>query len=84
MANKLIIKAVEDFITNRDSLWDYNEVIDDFFLNYVKSDEYACMNKDERARCVNSYLELKTFIIKLIEVKELFNHYDNAKSPSAH
>jgi len=84
MANKLIIKAVEDFITNRGSLKDYDGVIDDFFLNYVKSDEYACMNEDERARYVNCYIELKTFIIRLIEFKELFNHYDNAKSPSAH
>jgi hypothetical protein len=45
-------------------------VLDDLFVHYIKSDEYICMQGNNRENLVNIYLELKALITKLIDVKE--------------
>ena len=69
----ILKKAVEDFLNNREDILDYVKNLDDSFQAYIVSDEYACMNKDNRASYVNSYLELKSFLFKLIEIKAVLN-----------
>ena len=62
----MIIQLVKDFMSNRDCR-DYLKVLEDSFMCYIKSDEYACLNKEARVSYVSSYNELKTFIINLLE-----------------
>ena len=40
---------------------------------YIKSDEYACMNRELRVSYVNSYNELKAHIINLIEITTILD-----------
>jgi hypothetical protein len=70
MSNALLNQAIDDFVTNHESLQDYTDVLDDLFVHYVKSDIYAAMQRERRENLVNIYLELKALITKLIDVKE--------------
>jgi len=70
MSNALLNQAIDDFVTNHESLQDYTDVLDDLFVHYVKSDIYAAMQRERRENLVNIYLELKALITKLIDIKE--------------
>jgi hypothetical protein len=50
---------------------DYSTVLEELFLHYIPSYEYACLNLDERVSLRNTYIELKTFIDKLIEIRDM-------------
>ena len=47
--------------------------MEDSFMCYIKSEEYACMGKEERVSYISSYEELKTHIIKLIEITAILD-----------
>jgi hypothetical protein len=71
MPDELIARAVKDLISNREDIEDYSTVLEELFLHYIPSDEYACLNLDERVSLRNTYIELKTFIDKLIEIRDM-------------
>ena len=68
----MILQAVKDFMSNRDCR-DYLKALEDSFMCYIKSDEYACMNTELRVSYVSSYNELKEHIIKLIEITTILD-----------
>jgi hypothetical protein len=70
MSNALLNQAIDDFVTNHESLQDYTDVLDDLFVHYVKSDIYAAMQRERRENLANVYLELKALITKLIDINE--------------
>lgn len=61
--------VIYDFINNRDSIWDYIIILDAFFLNFVKTDEFASFETEERENIVNVFSELRTLLIQLVAVK---------------
>jgi hypothetical protein len=71
MPDELIARAVKDLISNREDIEDYSTVLEELFLHYIPSYEYACLNLDERVSLRNTYIELKTFIDKLIEIRDM-------------
>lgn len=71
MINKHSDQIVEGFLNNRQSVSDYLKMLDDSFQAYIVSDEYACMSNEGRATYKNTYLELKTLICRLIEIKAI-------------
>jgi len=75
--------AAGDFLNNRDDILDYVKALDDSFQAYIVSDEYACMNREDRATYVNSCNELKHFLFKLIEIKAVLNKVEFGQFASA-
>lgn len=62
--------AIDGFLRNRDSVLDYIIILDDFFINFVKTDEFATLETTERENVVNIYTELKTLFTKLVEISK--------------
>ena len=61
---------INDFLDNR-APEDYCEVIDDLFFNYVSTEEYTTLSFEERQKIVACYKELKLFINRIIETKNI-------------
>jgi len=49
MTADILRDAAGDFLNNRDDILDYVKALDDSFQAYIVSDEYACMNREDRA-----------------------------------
>ena len=66
----LLTSIVNNFLVNRDPL-DYISVIDDMYVNYSTTDEFASLPAEQRIATANSTKELKDFIQQLTRYKNI-------------
>lgn len=71
MSTFTISQSVESFLSNRASLKDYQDVIDEVFWHYAKSEQFAAGNTSQREKTVDCLLELKQFVANLERAKGL-------------
>lgn len=57
-----------DLLNNRDPK-EYVKILDDVVLSYVVTDEFTCLSLESRKNLISMYLELKDFILGLLELK---------------
>ena len=65
----LISSATNNFLMNRDPE-EYLPVLEDIFVSYTTTDEFACLSPEERMNIANCYRELKTFLRALAGLRK--------------
>ncbi len=65
----LVTSATNNFLLNRDPE-EYLPVLEDTFINYSTTDEFACLSREERMNIANCYRELKTFLRALAGLRK--------------
>jgi len=71
MSTFTISQSVESFLSNRASLKDYQDVIDEVFWHYAKSEQFAAGNTSQREKTVDCLLELKQLMSNLEKTRGL-------------
>jgi hypothetical protein len=65
----LVTSATNNFLLNRDPE-EYLPVLEDIFVSYTTTDEFACLSPEERMNLVNCYKELKIFLKALVRLRK--------------
>lgn len=63
-----INSTVNNFLLNRDTQ-EYKSVLEEMYLNYSTTNEFASLPQQERANVVNVYKEMRDFIAELTRLK---------------
>ena len=64
----MINSAVNNFLLNRDTQ-EYKSVLEEMYLNYSTTNEFASLPSQERVKAANVYKELRDFIAELTRLK---------------
>lgn len=65
----LVTSTTNDFLLNRDPE-EYLPVLEDMFISYTTTDEFASLSPEERINLANCYKELKGFIKTLMGTRK--------------
>ena len=65
----LVTSTTSDFLLNRDPE-EYLPVLEDIFVSYTTTDEFACLPPEERMNLATCYKELKTFLKALAGLRK--------------
>lgn len=65
----LISSATNNFLMNRDPE-EYLPILEDMFISYTTTDEFASLSPEERMNLANCYKELKTFLKALVRLRK--------------
>lgn len=73
----MINSSVNNFLLNRDTQ-EYKSVLEEMYLNYSTTNEFASLPQQERANVANIYKELRDFIAELTRLKAKIQQVETA------